>query len=102
MNNDELKTNYASLRTKMAAQRTFMLLIVSTKVFILLAAKKHSLLGVGLGILLLCAIGAQYYFTVNEINKQKIINNMFFDYYLLILIPILLVMSYFSWKYRKA
>ena len=102
MKSENRRMNYADLTTKMAAQRTFMLLLVSTKVFILLAASKHSKMGVIFGVTLLCIVGLQYYFNIREINKKNYIDNVFFDYYLLILLPVLLYMSYLSWKHRKS
>lgn len=101
MSDAKRNMNYAELRTKMAAQRTLMVLLVGIKVFIILAAKKHNIYGLVFGILLLLVVGYQYYYIVSEINNKNIVNNRLIDYYILILIPVLLGMSGLSWIYRK-
>ncbi|MAR51025.1 MAG: hypothetical protein CML42_07855 [Rhodobacteraceae bacterium] len=101
MSDAEKTLNYAELRTKMAAQRTLMVLLVGIKVFIILAAKKHNVYGLFFGILLLLMIGYQYYHIVSEINNKNEVHNQLIDYYILILIPVLLGMSALSWIYRK-
>jgi hypothetical protein len=101
MNSEQLKTHYSALRTKLASMRTLLLFVVSIKAFILLSVTKHINIGVyaALGLLVLC--GYHYYYIITEINKGNYIEQSYvLDFYPLLLIPILLVLTYYNLRYK--
>ena len=98
---DELKMNYASLRTKLAAMRTLLLFVVSIKAFILLSVKKNFHAGFYAAVVLLAVCGYHYYYIVSKTNKNElIIQSYLFDFYPLLLIPVLLLLTYYNLKYK--
>jgi len=101
MKNEELKINWASLRTKLAAMRTLLLFIVSIKAFILLSVKKDIYVGFYAAVILLVICGYQYYYIVSKTNRNELIEQPYlFDYYPLLLIPVLLVLTYYNLKHK--
>jgi len=98
----EKKMHYAVIRTKLAMLRTFLLFCVSIKALIVLAASKHSSKIMFFGIFILIILTMQYIYTIDKLNKNEFINNTFFDYYPLIIIPIIFFLIYSSWVKRKS
>tara|TARA_B110000208_G_scaffold179675_1_gene228688 strand:- start:234 stop:575 length:342 start_codon:yes stop_codon:yes gene_type:complete len=98
----EKTMNYATLRTKLAMLRTFLLFCVSIKALIVLAAAKHSSKIMFFGASILIILTMQYIYTIDKLNKNEIINNVFFDYYPLILIPMIFFLIYTSWIKKKS
>lgn len=96
----EKNMHYSVLRTKLAVLRTFLLFCVSIKALIVLAAAKHSRIMV-FGIFMLIILTVQYIYTIDKLNKNEFINNIFFDYYPLIIIPIIFFLIYTSWKKKS-
>jgi len=98
----EKNIHYAIVRTKLAMLRTFLLFCVSIKALIVLAASKHSLKIMFFGSILLIILTMQYVYTIDKLNKNEFINNTFFDYYPLIIIPMIFFLIYTSWAKRKS
>jgi len=96
---DDLKINFAATKTKLAAVRTLIFFIVTIKAFILLCAKKHLKFAITVSIILIITCGYHYHIIIDSVNKGKIIeNNLLLDYYPLMLIPILFVLTYMNFK----
>ena len=94
--------NYAIVRTKLAMLRTFLLFCVSIKALIVLAAAKHSSQIMFFGTIILIILTIQYIYTIEKLNKNEFINNTFFDYYPLIIIPMIFFLIYTSWQKKKS
>tara|TARA_B100000795_G_scaffold112078_1_gene82862 strand:- start:6385 stop:6714 length:330 start_codon:yes stop_codon:yes gene_type:complete len=98
----EKNMHYSIVRTKLAMLRTFLLFCVSIKALIVLAASKHSSKIMFFGSILLIILTMQYVYTIDKLNKNEFINNAFFDYYPLIIIPMIFFLIYTSWEKRKS
>jgi len=93
--------NYAIVRTKLAMLRTFLLFCVSIKALIIFASSKHLKNILIFGVCMLIILTIHYIYIIEKLNNNEIINNVFFDYYPLIIIPIIMFLIYISWKKRK-
>ena len=101
MNDEIKKLNYAAVRTKLAAIRTLLLFIVSIKAFILLSATKHINFGIFAAIILILICGFHYYSIITSLNNGEMIKqSTLLDYYPLLLIPVLFVLTYLNLKYK--
>tara|TARA_B100000795_G_scaffold33647_2_gene22180 strand:- start:228 stop:560 length:333 start_codon:yes stop_codon:yes gene_type:complete len=98
----EKNLHYAVVRTKLALLRTFLLFCVSIKALIVLAASRHSSKIIFFGIFILIILTMQYIYTIEKLNKNEFINNTFFDYYPLIIIPMIFFLIYASWDNKKS
>lgn len=98
----DLKTEYAVLRTKWALMRTFLLFCVSLKALIIFSASKHLKNIIYFGLFFIILLVIHYIYCMQKLNKKELINNTFFDYYPLVLIPAILYLMYVSWAKKAA
>lgn len=99
---DELKAEYDVLRTKWALIRTFLLFCVSLKALIMFSTSKHLKKVLYFALLLIGFLVTQYIYTMQMLNNKEYIENPIFDYYPLMLIPIILYLMYISWRKRAS
>jgi len=99
---DELKTEYAVLRTKWALIRTFLLFCVSLKALIMFSTSKHLKNVLYFALLLIGFLVTHYIYSMQRLNNKEYIDNPIFDYYPLMLIPIILYLMYISWRKKTS
>lgn len=100
ISNDELKTNYAVVRSKLALQRTIFISLVSLKAGILYAIQKRLTSIVIIGILISLIIAFQYVYILNKFRNKQLVDDQFFDWIPLIFIFFFLGSIYISYKKR--
>lgn len=101
ISNDELKTNYAVTRSKLALQRTIFISLVSLKAGILYAIQKRLTSVVIIGVLISLIIAFQYIYILNKFRNRQLVDDQFFDWVPLIFIFFFLGSVYISYVKKK-
>ena len=97
ISNDELKTNYAIVRSKLALQRTIFISLVSLKAGILYAIQKRLTGVIIIGMLLAFVIAFQYIYILNKFRNKELVDDQFYDWVPLIFIFFFLGSIYVSY-----
>lgn len=100
ISNDELKTNYAVVRSKLALQRTIFISLVSLKAGILYAIQKRLTSVVIVGVLISLIIAFQYVYILNKFRNKQLVDDQLFDWIPLVFIFFFLGSIYISYKKR--
>ena len=86
ISNDDLKTNYAVVRSKLALQRTIFISLVSLKAGILYAIQKRLTSVIVIGVLIALIIAFQYIYILNKFRNKELVDDQFFDWVPLIFV----------------
>ena len=100
ISNDELKTNYAVVRSKLALQRTIFISLVSLKAGILYAIQKRLTSIVMIGVIISLIIVFQYIYILNKFRNKQLVDDQLFDWIPLVFIFFFLGSIYISYKKR--
>ena len=101
ISNDDLKTNYAIVRSKLALQRTIFISLVSLKAGILYAIQKRLTSVIIIGVIISLIIAFQYVYILNKFRHKQLVDDQFFDWVPLIFIFFFLGSVYISYVKKK-